>query len=269
VAHTGELSREATLWAALLGAGPGAVLSHETAAELDKLMDEPSAVIHVTVPADRHRLEPPGVMIHRSRRIDQAGHPGLDPPRTMIEETVLDLTEAAAVFDDGFAWIARACQRRLTTPTLLRIRMDFRKKLRWRAELCEALADVEAGVHSVLEYRYVRYVERAHGLPKAKRQAYALARGRSVYRDVLYLEYGVVVELDGRAYHPVDERWRDLHRDNAAAADGIITLRYGWADVTRRPCEVAAQVAAVLQRRGWAAKPRRCGPSCPAAVGFS
>jgi Transcriptional regulator, AbiEi antitoxin len=39
---TGALSREAKLWAAVLSAGPGAVLSHETAAEIHGLTDKPS-----------------------------------------------------------------------------------------------------------------------------------------------------------------------------------------------------------------------------------
>ncbi|MGE5289877.1 MAG: type IV toxin-antitoxin system AbiEi family antitoxin domain-containing protein [Micromonosporaceae bacterium] len=260
---TGKPSREAQLWAAVLRA-PHAILSHESAAELDGLADRPSEPLHLTVPVNQHWRPVPGIVIHRSRRIEQARHPGLDPPRTMIEETVLDLAEAAPVFDDAFAWIARACQRGLTTPTLLRIRMDLRNKMRWRGELNQALTDVDAGVHSVLEHRYVRDVERAHRLPPAQRQAPAQTRGRTVYRDVLYRQYGVAVELDGRAYHPADERWHDSRRDNSAAADGIITLRYGWADVTQRPCEVALQVSAVLQRRGWTAHPRPCGPACPA-----
>ena len=43
---------------------------------------------------------------------------------------------------------------------------------------------------------------------------------------------------------------------------GIVTLRYSWADVTQRPCQVAAQVAEVLQGRGWRGTPRPCGPTC-------
>lgn len=38
---TGEPSREALLWAAILRAGPRAVLSHQTAAELYGLLDAP------------------------------------------------------------------------------------------------------------------------------------------------------------------------------------------------------------------------------------
>jgi hypothetical protein len=84
------------------------------------------------------------------------------------------------------------------------------------------------------------------------------------YEDVRYRSYGTCVELDGVAAHPGASRWLDARRDNANAADGIITLRYGWADVAYRPCDVAAEVARVLRRRGWTETLRRCGPNCTA-----
>jgi hypothetical protein len=43
--------------------------------------------------------------------------------------------------------------------------------LRWRADLHELIAAAASGDHSVLEYRYERDVERAHGLPEPIRQA--------------------------------------------------------------------------------------------------
>jgi hypothetical protein len=51
---SGVPSREARLWVALLRAGPGAVLSHETAADVHRLIDKPAPKIHVTVPAARN-----------------------------------------------------------------------------------------------------------------------------------------------------------------------------------------------------------------------
>ena len=94
--------------------------------------------------------------------------------------------------------------------------------------------------------------------PTGRRRS-PLGRARR-YLDNLYEEFGVAVELDGHAAHLVQDRWRDVHRDNAMTGAGIITLRYNWTDVTERACEVAAEIGAVLRRRGWAGRPRPCGP---------
>src|SRR6266851_8391675 len=124
-----QSTRGAELWAAVLHAGPGAVLSHQTAAEMQGLSDEPSSLIHVTIPEAR-RVEPVGgIVIHRSGRVQSARHPVLLPPRTRIEESVLDLVQQATTFDRAFAWAAVACQRRLTRADLIAIAMDDRKKL--------------------------------------------------------------------------------------------------------------------------------------------
>jgi len=257
-AFTGELPRHTLLWAAVLRAGRQSVLSHDTAAELNGLFDEPSKLLHVTIP-DSQRIRPvAGLVIHRSKRAVEARDGDLLPPRTMIEETVLDLAQRATGFDDVVSLLARSCQRQLTTPILLITSMESRPRMRWRKEISLALADVAHGVHSPLEYRYLRDVERAHGLPDSDRQAVAMSRGRVVRRDVRYHSYAVVVELDGAASHPDERRWRDKRRDNAAAADGLITLRYGWADVTEHPCETALEVGRVLGRQGWPGPLRNC-----------
>ena len=127
------------------------------------------------------------------------------------------------------------------------------------AELLSPDAD---GIHSVLEYRYLRYVERPHRLPTSRRQAHARRDGRSEYRDTLYEAYSTAIELDGRVAHPGDTRWRDIERDNAASVAGITTLRYGWRDVTATPCKVAADIAAVLAARGYTGA-RPCSADCP------
>lgn len=138
---TGKADRQAQLWAAVLRVGSHAILSHESAAELAGLADKPADLIHVMVPARQHLRPVPGIVVHRSRRIAVAAHPSLLPPQTVIEETVLDLTQDAAKFDEAFFWVSRACRRALTTPALLRMRMDMRKKMRWRDELSEALRE--------------------------------------------------------------------------------------------------------------------------------
>jgi hypothetical protein len=39
----------------------------------------------------------------------------------------------------------------------------------------------------------------------------------------------------------------------------VLTLRYGWYDVTDNPCAVAWQVATVLRSCGWPVEFRWCG----------
>jgi hypothetical protein len=256
---SGTPPRAARLWAAVLRAGPGAVLSHLTAARLWDLPGAASTRIHVAVPSGSPVTRISGVVLHYSGRVDQARHPAMAPPRTTIEETALDLASAAATAQDAVSWVLRAAASRQTTPGLLTAALARRRRMRWRAEIAAAL-DLP-GVHSALELRYAQ-VERAHGLPPGTRQRPSRHGGRTQYADVSYDDYATITELDGRAAHPDGSRWLDAQRDNANIADGQVTLRYSWLDVTEHGCEVAAQVALTLRRRGWLGSPRRCGPAC-------
>ena len=267
---TGVPSRGARLWAAVLWAGPGASLSHETAAELHRLTDQLAEVIHLTVPVQRRVVAVSGVVIHRSARALEAVEGYTNPPRTKVEETVLDLTQNARTFDDVCGWVTRAFARDLTDETRLRKAMSVRTKLRWRSDLHELIVAANGGDHSVLEFRYHRDVERSHGLPKPGRQVpFTGPGGRRGRRDRVYQEYGVVVELDGRLAHPAEHQWRDKTRDNAAAVGGQQTLRYGWTQVRWEACATAAEVAKVLRRHGWDGWPRPCSPGCPVQRAFS
>ncbi|MBO0838876.1 MAG: type IV toxin-antitoxin system AbiEi family antitoxin domain-containing protein, partial [Actinobacteria bacterium] len=256
---SGPPSRLAVLWAAVLYSGPGAMLSHQTAAELLSLVDAPSPLVHVTIPVDRRVRRADDVVIHRSVRAGAALHPARLPPQTRIEETVLDLADAARTVDDAVGWITRALGRRQTTPALLRDALAERPRMRWRCQLAELLSPDLTGLMSVLERRYHRDVERPHGLPAGTRQAMVRRGSRSEYRDVVYEAFATCVELDGQLAHPGESRWRDIRRDNAMAADGGVTLRYGWLDVTTRACQTAAEVDRALRRRGFAGG-RQCGP---------
>lgn len=263
VTFSGPIPRRCLLWAAVLRVGDGALLSHETAAELVGLCN-PGVAIHITVPAHRRVARCQGIVVHHSCRATMIRHPGRTPPQTRIEETVLDLTQTAASLDAAVGWLARACGTRRTTPDRLLGALGQRKKIRWRAELTEALTEVADGCHSVLEARYLRHVERAHRLPRGRRQTMRRTPAGRRYDDVRYDDHGVLVELDGRAAHPDGARWRDMRRDNFAVVAGDRVLRFGWSDVTAEPCAVAAQVVAALQAGGWTGAPRRCAaPSCP------
>jgi very-short-patch-repair endonuclease len=227
-------------------------------------------LIHVSVPAERRpgqRRKIRGVIVHRSRCLVPEWQPPWQLPRTTIEDTVLDLVAASRTFNDAYGWLARAVGRRLTSPESLGKALKARPRIRWRAWITAALEDAADGVHSPLERNYVHGVERAHGLPKARRQAKRRHSDGTKYLDNLYEEYGLCVEVDGVLAHPPDGRWRDTHRDNANLAQGVETLRYGWPDTTENRCRTAAEVGAVLRRRGWRGTVRRCGPACRATPG--
>ena len=264
VTFTGVPARRARLWAAVLSAGPGAMLSYQTAAELQGLADKATNPIHLTVPHRRHISAGEGISLHRSDRAVEALEQRSYPPRTRIEETVLDLTQTAKTFDDVCGWVTRAIARELTHETRLDAAMKARQRLRWRHDLEQLIAAAAGGDHSVLEFRYHRDVERAHGLPDSARQvAFTTRNGRRGRRDRVYEPYGLVIELDGRLAHSPEDQWKDQTRDNAAAADGKQSLRYGWSQVKWQPCQTAAEVARVLRRRGWGGRPRPCSPGCP------
>ena len=159
---TGKLSRETRLWALVLRLGAGAVLSHETAAEIQHLTDKPSQLIHITVPKEQHpgrHTKIRGVVIHRSRGLVAEWQPPWHLPRTSVEDTVLNLVGAARTFDDAYGWISAAVGRRLTTPELLGKALAARSRMRWRGWVSAALHDAANGVHSPLERRYVHGVE--------------------------------------------------------------------------------------------------------------
>lgn len=266
---TGEIPREAKLWAALKRAGTGAMLSHETAAELHGLTDRPSRHIHITVSRSRRPAQQKpirGVVIHRSDVSRPQRLPEWLLPRTRVEDTVLDLVAAAATFDEAYSWVSRAVAERLVAVPMLRAALADRTRMRWRAWLTDALADAEDGVQFPLERRYARDVERAHGLPKAVRQARSTLGSRTHYKDNLYEKYGICVEIDGPTYHRAGQVQEDKDRDNLnlAAAD-IKTYRFGPVNVTERACESAAMVAESLRRNGWKGQPHPCRrPGCTA-----
>jgi hypothetical protein len=268
VTFTGSANRAARLWAAVLYAGEGAHLSHETAAEINKLTDGQSRAIHVTIPAHRRIAPPEGVMIHRSSQQPMVWRPPWFPPYTIAEKTIIDLIQTAVAEDDVIALVTAGFNRKLLTEPYFRAVAEAHKKLRWRRELDEIITMAAGGTHSPLEYRHDRDVQRAHGLPEPARQAkFAKPDGSVGYRDRCYPQYGgLVIELDGRRFHPDERRGLDQERDNQAAVTGS-TLRYGWTDVTRRACETARQEAEALHHRGWAGQLRPCSPDCRAVAG--
>jgi hypothetical protein len=255
---TGELPREARLWAALLHVGPMAWLSHQTAAELQRMTDRRDPLIHVSVPGNRRVVSVPGVRVHFSRFLASSDRYRRPPTNGMLattwpEDTLLDLVDQCDDFDDVCGWVTRAVSNRAVIDVRLLAFMAERTRLRWREDVAILLDEAINGTHSPLEYRWDHDVERAHGLPESVAQReYTRPDGGRGYRDRLFADYGVIVELDG-----------DREGDNDAAADDLETLRFGWKHV-RRPanCATAALTATVLRNHGWQGTPTPCGKRC-------
>ena len=241
-------------WAGLLIGGRDAVLGLTSAAYLDGLVRDPPCQVTVFVGPDaKVRRDPRWRFITASRQ--GVRH----PRRTPASRTIVDL--AGQLEPDALAaLVSTAIGKRLTTPTNIMAMLASTKRHPCRALLSEVVADSAIGVRSALERRYLRDVERAHGLPASKRQQGPLG----MMTDVWYEEYGVIVELDGRPYHDGVAAWNDLDRDNLHALAAQVTLRYVWAPVAVRPCGVMREVVRALRRQGWRGSPRAC-PRCSSA----
>ncbi|MFF1822051.1 hypothetical protein ACFVWG_32390 [Kribbella sp. NPDC058245] len=257
--HTGPIGYDERLIAALLYAGPDAAWSHYTAAEqLGLLKPAPDRLVHVIVPDARQVRGRPGLVIHRdvywADRLARAV-----PPRRTGAHAVLDIVGITRTLDQAAAVIAEACQSGRVHPAAIATALDSRGRLRHGRALRPILTDVAAGTHSLLELRYLRDVERRHGLPTGTRQ-------RAVdceFTDVHYDGFTLNVELDGRLHLIPNRRWRDLDRDNRATLRAEATLRYGWFDITTRPCPTAVQVLTILRRTDPTLTAHPCGPGCP------
>lgn len=272
--HTGAPSREAELWAALLRCGvDDAVLSHYTAAERHGLLKGPSQSIHVAVP---NRLDParygkiPGVVVHRSDAIVGTAHPAMTPRCTRIEDTVLDILRITRGFDPRYHWVCAAIGERRTTAQRLLERLAERERFPGRKEVQLMLGHADEGILSWLELQWTSGVERPHGFPAGKRQVRVAQDSGNRYLDNLYENYGLCVELDGRAAHPASEGRRDKERDRWNLVHGrIVTMRFETPDLRdpEHQCRAAADVARFLahRRRLDQGEPvgHPCSPRCP------
>lgn len=240
-------------WAGVLIGGDHARLGPSASGHLIELVADPPDPIDVFIPNTsvvrrpegwRFIRETPGI---RSRSVGS-------PPRLGNEDTMLDL---AAVGDEArlITLVTEALRMRLTTPRRLRRALDGRLKHRHRKLLSQLLDDVD-GIESALELDYRRLVERPHGLPRSTPQ---VVDPRWRYRrDLLYDEYALFVELDGRLGHKGEGAFRDMTRDNRAVLTGRVTMRFGWWHVHGRPCGAAITVHQVLVDRGFSGLFTRC-----------
>ncbi|HSF37056.1 MAG TPA: hypothetical protein VLA70_13130 [Nocardioides sp.] len=272
VTHTGHHSRRQLEWAAVLACAPAA-LHRESALDAhgmtrDRAPARQHEPIHLLVARERRISPPAGVLLERVHDHEAWVQQHRRPPRAVFEFALL---KAASARDEAgaIALLSDAVHQGLTTAGRLVETIAALPRLRQRALLTDVLADVATGARSVLERRYLRDVERAHGLPPGQRQLRQHTVSGVVCRDVRYPDQRTLVELDGAFGHRDSvDRWADLQRDLDASVSDHVTLRPGWAQVLE-PCRLAGIVGRVLQLRGWRGALRACGPDCSVDSGVN
>ncbi len=225
---------------------------------------DPDAPTHVTVPYGCSAVSQPGLVVHRSRAFRHI-IAATNPPRTSRADTVLDMATSERSAREAMRRFVALATRGRVAVLELRYRIEERRPRRYRRAIDDALYLLADGVQSALEQRYACDVERAHGIPAARRQGPVVVDGRTLWEDAVYDSLGLplTVRLDGRAFHDTPEvAFRDRRRDNAAELAARHRLVYGWDEVTSDSCGVATEVLKVLYRAGWQGPARSC-EVCP------
>ncbi len=230
--------------AAVLAPGPGAVLSHRSAADAWGLRRDHRSRFEVITPrgggrgltaVDAHRV----VLASEDRTTQDA------VPMTTVARTVVDLA-AVVRGDQLLGALERAEELRVLDLRAIEAAIRRAPRQRGIAKLrsaLDALRPERSFTRSELERRALALADR-YGLRRPA--ANALVCGHEV--DLLWREQGVIVELDGFAFHRTRAAFeRDRRRDAELTAHGYRVLRFTWRQLEREPERVAAILAAVLR----------------------
>lgn len=239
------------LRAALLHAGPKAVLSHTTALALwgEWHLERP---VHLTVEENLRRAGAPGLIVHRRKAFD----PGSSQ---CVERRGLRITTLARTVIDSWPLMPSSerrplaldlARRGLVTPERLDEALAERPNVAGRRLLRQTIDLIADGCESELEAHGVLNVFRHRSLPPSVGQLQIQLPSGRVCLDRSWPEVKLAVELDGARYHTSPEdRQRDLARDAALAALGWVVLRFTYAEVLRDPDAVRAKVLEVYRTR--------------------
>jgi hypothetical protein len=203
-----------------MASGPGAALSHRSAAQLWELRQKNSALVDVTVPSQNGRLKRAGIRTHRSGRLaaeEVTEFHGI--PVTTAARTLLDLADV----------LGRQALRRAITEAEYRGRFDLTTLIavvhnnpgRRGAKLMRAVEAAGHPTRSPLENRFLAFLER-WGVEEPESGVWI--SGYEV--DFRWRKVGLVVELDGTAEHGTRAAVRrDRKRDRVLWRAGFRTIR--------------------------------------------
>jgi very-short-patch-repair endonuclease len=231
-------SVEGDLAAAILYAGPGAMLSHATAAWWLGLIDRPPSRIHVSTP--RKCRSRGGVIVHERRACKRDWHEGL--PVSTVSQTLLDHAAGAPLNQVRVALANAEYHHLLNVP---KIEALFGHGRPGSAKLRRALKRHQprlAHTRSRPERAFLELCE-SHNLPLP--EVNIRVAGWKV--DFLWRRQGVVVEVDGHGnHHTPAQRDRDRRKDLALRRAGLVVNRYSREQVEATAAAVAADVIATL-----------------------
>jgi very-short-patch-repair endonuclease len=236
------LSRDGRFMAAVLAAGPGAVLSHLAAAILWRIRDGSPPRVDVTVPANRRaRAE---LTIHRGTLAadEVTVHRGIavtNPARTL-----LDLAEQLRPHQLERA-VHEAEYLRLTSPLSLD---DLLTRHRGRSGTAALRVIVDRGrlgqdrTRNDFEAAFLRLLDR-HGLPRPRTNEHVA--GHEV--DAVWPYAKLIVELDGRQAHQTTRAFKaDRARDRDPQTRGYRVLRITSRQLDEGGRGIAAQLGPLL-----------------------
>jgi very-short-patch-repair endonuclease len=209
------LSDRGRMIAALLAAGPGAALSHRTAAYHWRLLPSMPPFPDVTL-TDRAPRRRHGLRIHQAKRLDVTTHQGL--PVTTPLQTIAQLAPPER---------DRARAEALVLKLIPRSADD----------------DVEP-TRSELERALLPALKRAQ-LPAPLVNHHVLGREVDFYRP----EQNLIVETDGWRTHGHRRAFEDDRaRDAMLQAHGYTVVRFTWRQVLRETLLVTVRIAQLLAR---------------------
>ncbi len=242
VLHTGPLEQEQRLWVGVLHAGPGAVLSHVSAARREGLRWLDDGVVHVLTPKGDLVAPLEGFFFHQTRRPFRSWvRPVEGPPRLPIEFAGLLAAERDSYLRRAIGLLAACVQQGLTTAERLVITIPRIRKLRHGKTFKLVLADISGGAQSFAEINIGRLCATA-GLAPPSRQVVRLDKeGRRRYLDCVWvLPDGqvVVLEIDGSFHADVSTWWRDMKRERAVVVQGDRVLRCSTIELRLEPADI-------------------------------
>ncbi|MDE0573494.1 endonuclease domain-containing protein [Demequina sp. B12] len=123
-------------------------------------------------------------------------------------------------------------------------------RIKDRQLLKQLLEDSQDGAESVLERDAHRDVFGLRDFGSFIKQFDVVVGGQRYRLDMYHPGLRIAVELDGAAFHATQGHWqRDLNRDAALLAQGIVSVRFSYWDIKERPQWCRDTLRAVMAQR--------------------